>query len=538
MPMKIVRMSAITPRFAATLSVAVLTGCAAQSPQSTPGRTAGTLPVAELAARVADNPRDADAHLELARAWDRMARSAPVEAEQYRSLASAGYESALRFAPNDALANLLAGRSEFTAGHFERAQELFASAVLASPDDATALLAFATASYRAGDAPLARLAAERAAQLAPQRTEPLRLATLAAAANGDARGTEQMLQRLAALAGDTEAGAVRTRATALLRTLATDEPMPSGGSASLLPPGSDQVSIDVAIILSQNTRRHRVGFNLLDGLRAQYSYNDQTSESRSSGVGSTQRTITQAISTPALNYNLNIFNNSGQYYQVVARPTLTAYRGEPSEFFIGRTSNIPVSGVNVAQLERVDIGISLKVTPLEINGDRVKVRIETERSFASNEAAGSFAEALTLFRQNVAATAEVGFGETLVLSGLSESVDDSATTKTPGLGDVPVLGIAFNERSRLERRDAALVLLTPSPVTRLPSGPWLRAAAVDKLIRLWSDVVDPASNATDVVARLSRSHLFKRAHSGDAPLLWQDGGGLRSFESLLLSRPF
>ena len=221
----------------------------------------------------------------------------------------------------------------------------------------------------------------------------------------------------------------------------------------------------------------------------------------------------------------------------MARPTLTAYRGEPSEFFIGRTSNIPVSGVNVAQLERVDIGISLKVTPLEIDGDRVKVRVETGRSFASNEAAGSFAEALTLFRQNVAATAEVSFGETLVLSGLSESVNDSANTKTPGLGDIPLAGLAFNERSKLERRDAALVLLTPSRVTRVASAPWLRPDAVEKVARLWSDVIDPSSNGLDVLTRLQRARLFKRANASDAPLLWSDGGGLRAFESLLLSRP-
>lgn len=533
----ICRNLASSPCVALVLCVALVAGCATRVPHPATHRSEGSMPLAELAARVADNPRDADAHLALAQAWDRLARTAP-QAEEYRSLASAGYESALRFAPNDALANLLAGQREFAAARFERAQELFANAVLAAPDDATTLLAFASASYRAGDVPFARLAAERASQLAPNRVEPRRLAVLAAAAHGDARGTEQALQQLATLIGDAEVGAVRTRAATLLRTLATDEAMPSSGAQAASPPSMDQVSIDVAIILSQNTRRRRIGFNLLDGLRAQYSFSDQTSESRSSGLGSTQRTITQAISTPALNYNLNVFNNSGQFYQVVARPTLTAYRGEPSEFFIGRTSNIPVSGVNVAQLERVDIGISLKVTPLEINGDRVKVRIETGRSFASNEAAGSFAEALTLFRQNVAATAEVGFGESLVLSGLSESVDDAAMTKTPGLGDLPLLGVAFNERSRLERRDAALVLLTPSPVTRMPSQPWLRSASVEKLIRLWSDVIDPASNATDVVTRLSRSYLFKRAHAGDAPLLWQDGGGLRSFEALLLSQSY
>jgi pilus assembly protein CpaC len=515
----------------------LLAGCAARGLHSDSGDVEPPAELATLAAAVASNPRDAGAHLELARAWERLAVATPGEA-QYREFAQAGYQSALRFAPQDPVANLLAGRAEFMSGRYEAAQSAFANAVLAAPDDPTALLAFATASYHAGDAPVAALAAQRAAVLAPNRAEPVRLLALAAAASGDADRSGTALQRYAQLEQAPQVDALRARTAALLRTVATDEPVTAGeGGGTAAAARMDQVSVDVAIILSQNTRRSRIGFNLLDGLRAQYSYGDQTSESRSSGVGSTQRTITSAISTPALNYNLNIFNNSGQFYQVVARPTLTAYRGEPSEFFIGRTSNIPVAGVNVATLERVDIGISLKVTPLEIDGDRVKVRVETGRSFASNEAAGSFAEALTLFRQNVAATAEVGFGETLVLSGLSESVNDSANTKTPGLGDLPIAGMAFNERSKLERRDAALVLLTPSRVMRVASSPWLRPEAVQKLVKLWSQVIDPSSNGVDVVTRLERTRLFKRANASDAPLLWTDGGGLRAFESLLLSRP-
>lgn len=527
----------IAARLLPAMAVMLLTGCASIGPKpyaDIPGDAPAE--VATLAAAVAENPRDPLAHLELARAWDRAA-GVTADGDGYRQLAATGYRSALNLAPNDYLANMLAGRNEFTSGRYAAAQSLFATAILAAPDDATAALAFATASYQAGDAPLAALAAERAAQLAPQRHEPLRLLALARAANGDAAGSGKALQQLEALGAAADVAPVRTRAAVLLRTSGADQPIDDGASRTEPVREDNQVSVDVAIILSQNSRRDRVGFNLLDGLRAQYSYNDQTQESRTGGVGVTQRTILQAISVPALTYNLNIFNQSGQFYQAVARPTLTAFRGETSEFFIGRTSNIPVSGVNFSQLERVDIGISMKVTPIEIDGERVKVRIETGRSFASNEPAGTFSEALTLFRQNVAATAEVRFGETLVLSGLSESVDDAGMTKTPGLGDTPIVGMAFNARSKFERRDAALVLLTPSRVTTLPSGPWARGPAVERLIKLWGDVVDPASNGNDVAARLSRSRIFTRAHPGDSPLSWTDGGGLRALGSLLLSSP-
>jgi Bacterial type II and III secretion system protein len=522
------------------LSVAGLAGLALYA---VPGNTFAAAPVRPLEAlrqQAASQPRDANAHVALATALE--GESLRRGDQQLRELAAAGYQSALRLAPGDYRANLLAGRVEFEAGRPYAAAGLFAAAALASPDDPTAFLALAVAAHQSGDAALASLAAERAAALAPTRAEPWRLLALARATQGDAAGAAQALQQWTVVQTQPAARVESTqrRVATLVRTRWIDEE-PQGGVAAATPisnaTGNDQVTVDVAIILNQQTRRTRVGFNLLDGLRAQFSYSDQLTESRVDGIGPSQSTITRAISTPLLSYNLNLFNHVGQSYRVVARPTLTAYRGETSEFFIGRTSNIPVSGVNTAQLERVDIGVSMKVTPLEIDGDKVKVRVETGRSFASPDAAGSFTEALTVFRQTVVATAEVRFGESLLLSGLTENVDDGTTSRTPGLGDVPLLGLAFNERSNLSRRDAALVLLTPSRPVSLAGQSWARPAGVERLLKYWSTVIDPGSNAEEVARRLVRAPRASRAESADADLAWGEGGGLRAFRSLLTSNP-
>ena len=262
--------------------------------------------------------------------------------------------------------------------------------------------------------------------------------------------------------------------------------------------------------------------NLLDGLRLQYGVTSTDTATHQPGPDSFQRVITEAIGIPQLTYSLNLFNRGGQYYQVVARPTLTAYRGEISEFFVGRTIKTAVGGVNVAQLEQIDIGIEMKVTPVEITADGARVRIETSRSFLSNDPAGSFTEALTTFRQRVAATAEIRFGETLVLSGLSESVDDATFSRVPVLGKAPVLGSLFNERQKTSRRDSVLILVTPSLTTSLPGRAWNRPAAVARLAALWTQVIDPSTNGADVAARLGKARLFSRMAPGDSPLNWPD----------------
>lgn len=474
----------------------------------------------ELTARA---PRDPASQTLLALAYQRAGSTDPEATE----LALAGYDLALKAEPGSFWAAALAGRAAFDRGRFNDATRRYAQAVMARPDHPEAMLALAASAYRSGDAPLAAAAAARAAELATNpvgKADALRLAALAEAGAGDALRSTQALAALAAL-DPARAAEVTPRMQQLVQTAAVDQAPASAEPMTEAPPS--QISVDVAIVLAQNTARERIGMNLLDGLRLQYgtaridTRNIVTGDVRSDN---SQRVITETISIPQLTYNINMFNRGGQFYQVVARPSLTAYRGEISEFFVGRTLKVAVNGVNAAQLEQIDIGIELKVTPVEITSQGARMRIETGRSFLTADAAGTFNEALTTFRQRVAATAEVRFGETLVLSGLSESVDDATFSKTPVLGDLPLAGSLFNERGKTSRRDSVLILVTPARPAALPGRPWARAEAVERLVKLWTQVIDPSSNGVDAAARLSQMRLFTRMAPGDSPLSWPDPG--------------
>ncbi len=378
-----------------------------------------------------------------------------------------------------------------------------------------------------GDAGLAALAADRAVAIAPDDAASLRLAAFTAAAIGERDKTLAMLDLLDR-AAPAEAARDRTRALQLLETNALDASPPGGetGGAGIAA-SPDQISIDVAIILAQNTHRERTGLNLFDGLGLQYGFNRQgtrtiTRDNAGSNGNSYQRVLTASITIPQLNYNLNLFNRGGQYYSVVARPQLTAYRGEESEFFVGRSVRVAVGGVNLGSLEQIDIGIEMKVTPVEITADGTRIRIETGRSFVTADPAGSFSEALTLFRQKVVATAEIRFGETLLLSGLTETVDDKTFSKTPVLGDVPLVGNLFNERNLTQRRDSVLVLVTPQRPIALPGRAWARSDQIEKLAALWTDVVDPMSNAEAARKRLEHVPFFTRMTRADVAMPMPD----------------
>lgn len=469
--------------------------------------------LSELASR---QPRNGTAQALLGLSYQLSAERDP----QALDLALAGYDIALRSEPGLYWPAAMAGRGAFDQGKYDEALAFFSRAALLRPQDGPTLSAVAAAAYMNGDAALASLAAGRAAAIQPgPNGENLRLAALAAAANGEG---DLARQRLATLAAQFPAVAAEatTRVETLLQTAALDAP--AGGEAADMAPAAapDQVSLDVAIILSQNTQRERSGLNLLDGLSLQYGGSRTATRTitRDNGaqVGNNyQRVLTASISIPQINYNLNLFNRGGQFYSVVARPQLTAYRGEQSEFFVGRTLRVAVGGVNTASLEQVDIGIDLKVTPIEITPSGTRVRIEAGRSFLTADPAGTFAEQLTTFRQRVVATAEIGFGETLLLSGLNEAVEDKTFSKTPLLGDIPVVGNAFNERNATRRRDSVMVLVTPARPMVAPGRAWARSEGAANLARLWTEVVDPMTNAAQTAASLGRMRLFTRMQRGD-----------------------
>jgi Tfp pilus assembly protein PilF len=252
-------------------------------------------------------------------------------------MATVGYRNALKFRNGDFWANAMAGRLAYDEGKPAEALSFLSAAAIMQPDSADIFSSVAAAAYQTGDLPLARIASERALLLS--KTQPssstLRTATLTAAAQGNQIDAETYLKQLSIFDPEAEA-ATRTRATQLLRTSGVEKdaaniPLQLPVEADDI--GPNQITVDVAIILSQTESTNRTGINLLDGLRLQFGLNDDLTRSNQSGLGQIRdRVLTRAISIPELSYSLNLFNRANQSYRVVARPSLTAFRGETSEF--------------------------------------------------------------------------------------------------------------------------------------------------------------------------------------------------------------
>ncbi|MFP5306850.1 MAG: hypothetical protein ACLGI7_13625, partial [Gammaproteobacteria bacterium] len=190
------------------------------------------------------------------------------------------------------------------------------------------------------------------------------------------------------------------------------------------------------------------------------------------------------------------------------------------QFFAGRTLNVEVSGINLGTLQPIDVGVQLRVTPEVIAPDQVTFRVTAERSFLSQEQIGTFEASLTTFRQSVSATADIAFGQTLVLSALSEQVSDKAFSKVPVAGDIPVVDWFTSRSTDARRQESLLILVTPRlPLSfSTPDDPLRRERAVQELLRVWNERIDPRTDVPAILARLQKTRWLRPPEPGDLRL--------------------
>lgn len=476
---------------------------------------------------VLTDPKSAQAHLLLGLSYH-----AQGDAESL-NLASSGYNASRQFAGHDMWPHYLAGVVAMQQQNAQQALESFSTAALADPDSAFVFEGLAAAAYANGQLNLAEHAAQRALELAPESVIAWRMLALTFAAQGQRNAVFALLERAPVQASTNQQHWLKTRTQTLLRTASVDaqqlaiaeqdDPLVrplKRKTMSAKPLAAQQLTVDVTLILSDKRNTSRTGVNLLDGLQAVFGYERNLTSSRLRETGflennTSNRTITRSIAIPDVTYNLNIFNRGDRYYDAIARPSLTAFVGETSRFFIGDQLNVNVSGIQSAQIEKINVGVSMKIVPAQITEEGARFQLEVDRSFLSDTNAGTFTQAVGTFKQTVSATADIKFGETLILSGLSESVGDNTESKTPVLGDIPLIKTLFSNKNTLKRARSAIILVTPSlpssftrSVNRLP--------ATTKLIELWDKVIEPSIGSEKLMQDISRMPAFSRLADGDA----------------------
>jgi pilus assembly protein CpaC len=156
----------------------------------------------------------------------------------------------------------------------------------------------------------------------------------------------------------------------------------------------------------------------------------------------------------------------------LAQPNLTALSGETAEFLAGGEYPIPISqGLGTTSIEYKKYGVSLSYTPTVLANGRISIRVRPEVSELSSDGAvtlnGFQVPALTIRRAET--TVELGSGQSFMIAGLLSNKSNNTIDKTPGAGDLPILGSLFRSTSYQRGETELVIVVTPYLVNPVDS---------------------------------------------------------------------
>lgn len=409
------------------------------------------------------------------------------------ALAKVGYLTAAQY-DNTAWWNAyFLGLLELEEHNFTQAQSYFAQALIENQGNTEILKGLIAASYYSGDIRMSEWLLDNALQRSTPDADLMRAATIIYSAAGNKNKASTYLEaykemqvpayKVANLESRTrDWNEFRKHITASL-AIDNHEHKPSAGTMSpqepddIKSPGepSDkQVVVDVVIIHSTERVVDHQGLNLLNGLsialgasdtKTLTSVNTGTAQSLSSASQSYAypRVITRTIAIPSLTYSLNILNTIGDKEEVVAKPSLIALDGEQSQFFSGGELDIGFPAtLGGGSLQSKQVGVTLNVTPTFLPGDKIKLAVSaTRNAFEDIAPINSFEQSVYTTKNSVTASVIMGFNQTLILSGLTERGTQTIENKVPGLGDIPLIKLLFNDKKKNEVDKSMVFMLTP-----------------------------------------------------------------------------
>jgi len=178
---------------------------------------------------------------------------------------------------------------------------------------------------------------------------------------------------------------------------------------------------------------------------------------------------TTTLAVPAFGVALHALKQN-QMVNIVSSPSLLALDNEKAKIVVGRKIPFPTTnGLNglgqpVISFQREDVAITLQVEP-RINSDNfvtLELKVEVQE-IEDNQAGGNIVQqgGFITSKREIETVALVGDNQTMVLGGLVGATDSESESKIPILGDLPILGALFRNRSKTVRRTNLMVFLTP-----------------------------------------------------------------------------
>lgn len=185
-----------------------------------------------------------------------------------------------------------------------------------------------------------------------------------------------------------------------------------------------------------------------------------------------------SFTIPTVTYSLlKSYGNS----ELLANPELRISEGEKATLHIGQRVPVPVTtfssftGTNTVgsgaqpytSFQYQDVGIKVGMEPRVHHNREVTLKLTVEVSNQGPPVTFAGQEQPTFTTRTIESTIRLKDGETNFLAGLIQSNKIKSATKTPILGDIPLIGRLFTNESRDETRTDLVLTMTPH-IVRIP----------------------------------------------------------------------
>lgn len=167
--------------------------------------------------------------------------------------------------------------------------------------------------------------------------------------------------------------------------------------------------------------------------------------------------------------NINALQSNGKVKILSSVPLVTQNNKEAS---VSVVNNIPIlkstiqggSGTSrdvIQNIERLDVGIKLKLTPRINPSNEVCMILNTSIEAIIDSGPSDTPFAPTIARREVSTTVTVPDGRTIVISGLIREDRSNVIRKIPLLGSIPVIGFLFRRTVEAKKRTNLIIFVTP-----------------------------------------------------------------------------
>lgn len=157
--------------------------------------------------------------------------------------------------------------------------------------------------------------------------------------------------------------------------------------------------------------------------------------------------------------------------RTLAEPKLVSTHGRAASFLAG--GEFPfVAGVDAQGgpiLSFREYGVGLNFTPwVNVRSGLIELQIAPEVSSidTSNCVATNAGQVCGLIRRSTDTTVQLNDGETLMISGILSKSEEDTFAKVPFIGDIPIIGELFKNRTTNKRDTELIVVVTPRILER------------------------------------------------------------------------